>query len=57
MEEWPVLRGCWFEVSGDKKWYPVPEAEHQLIENAHMDRQWREKVKQLIRTLIFHFLA
>ncbi|XP_064389425.1 phospholipase DDHD1-like isoform X1 [Halichondria panicea] len=45
MEEWPVLRGCWFEVSGDKKWYPVPEAEHQLIENAHMDRQWREKVK------------
>ncbi len=52
MEEWSVLRGCWFEVISDK-WYPVPETEHQHIEGAHMDRQWREKVIHLIGRLIF----
>ncbi len=36
-----MLRGCWFEVLGDK-WYPILEVEHSLIETAHID--WLEKV-------------
>ena len=42
-EPWLVLRGCWFEVSGDK-WYPVEEKDHCLIEEQHVDRRWRERV-------------
>ena len=43
MGAWPILRGCWFEVLGDK-WYPILEVEHLLIEAAHTDKTWREKV-------------
>ena len=41
---WPVLRGGWFEVSNDK-WYPLPEDEYTAVEEEHVARKWREKVK------------
>ena len=44
-EPWRVLRGCWFEVLGDK-WYPVEEKDHCLIEEQHVDRKWRERVRR-----------
>lgn len=44
-EPWLVLRGCWFEVSGDK-WYPVEEKDHCLIDEQHVDRRWRERVRR-----------
>ena len=40
---WPVLRGYWFEVIGDK-WYPLLVADYETIEKAHCERKWREKV-------------
>ena len=43
-EAWKVMRGCWFEVCGEK-WYPLDEKEHCLIEEEHMNEKWREQVR------------
>ena len=40
---WPVLRGYWFEVIGDK-WYPLLVTDYKTIEEEHCQRKWREKV-------------
>lgn len=40
---WAVLRGCWFEVIGEK-WYPLAAADYEAIETEHCQRKWREKV-------------
>ena len=34
-EKWKVLRGCWFEVVGDK-WYPFMEPDYAIIEEEHV---------------------
>ena len=44
-EAWKVLRGCWFEVCGEK-WYPLDEKEHCLIEEEHVNEKWREQVRR-----------
>ena len=45
-EEWKVLRGSWFQVVGDK-WYPFMEEDSTMIEEEHMNKDWREAVKGL----------
>ena len=40
---WPVIRGSWFEISGDS-WYPLSEHEADIIEEAHTRKDWRERV-------------
>lgn len=42
-EPWKILRGVWFEVTGEK-WYPIEETEGARIEHEHRQRPWREKV-------------
>ena len=39
------MRGCWFEVCGEK-WYPLDEKDHCLIEEEHVDEKWREQVRR-----------
>ena len=44
-EAWRIMRGCWFEVCGEK-WYPLDEKEHCLIEEEHVDEKWRKQVRR-----------
>ena len=46
-DPWKVLRGCWFEVVGEK-WYPFMEADYCTIEEEHVKKKWRETVSSLI---------
>ena len=43
-DPWKVLRGYWFEVSGDK-WYPLEERDYTRIEEEHRSRKWRLRVR------------
>ena len=38
-----MLRGCWFEVSGDK-WWPFQEEDYARIEEEHLKMDWRRMV-------------
>ena len=44
-DPWKIMRGTWFEVSGDK-WYPLEEQESMRIEMEHCRMSWRNRVSE-----------
>lgn len=46
-KSWKVLRGTWFEVSGEK-WYPLEEQDSVRIEKEHCRMSWRNRVSLTI---------
>ena len=50
---WTVLRGCWYEVIGEK-WYPLLLADYESIETEHCQKKWREKVHLILLVLKLH---
>jgi phospholipase DDHD1 len=46
-----ILRGTWFEVTSEKKWYPLEKEDAEAVEGAHCDKSWRIRADTALKAL------
>ena len=39
-----ILRATWFEISSEKRWFPLSTDDAVAVEQAHCDPEWRKMV-------------